>query len=478
MKVKLIGSLAVIACMLVWAAPVYADTFFEDYLDQEDTVFSYRLARTVYNVLYTTYVYEVVSQSWHADAVQPGIWKHWLVIVEPRLLGLYTKEMPFFSLVSTDTALLRIIPGDAEHEDLPSGAPGDAVRLALENRCLVAELHGVPIGPVAFDDEQEDPDWWDVLNPFKDEEDDLKVRKEDSLQARSFDLALETGDYTWVLMAPMVKSVVRCMDVIQELALGRSVRQFILAGHSKRAMTAWLAAAFDSRVAGVASFGYDMLNLPAQQELQESSWDERSPELKVYDEFDLYERFKTPEGHALLQAVDPYSYLDMITIPVLILTGAQDNYSNVDSIHLYLDDLTNDVRLFYDANAGHDVLSPSRAQNTFTAFFRRFLQNSSLPEIAWDGLQGGSFIVTPQSKKPEKAVLWTAVNPEARDFRESAAIEWTYEELASETGGSYSGSVALPGAGSYSAYFIEVVFDDGEGTADYSLATPITVLGD
>ena len=100
-------------------------------------------------------------------------------------------------------------------------------------------------------------------------EDECAVpREEDSLQARSFDLALSTGDFTWALMAPMTKAVIRGMDVIQEFLqqryLGRQVvKEFVLTGHSKRGHIAWLAAALDERVAAVAPVSYDLLNISA-----------------------------------------------------------------------------------------------------------------------------------------------------------------------------------------------------------------------
>lgn len=212
------------------------ETVLEQYVKTPDSAFEYRLVKTTYEVLYTTYIIDLTSQQWHAEEVRPKKWKHWLVIVEPRLLGAYTEYLPFFSLVRTDKALLYIIRGDADHEDRPSVASAQAVQLALRSQSIVAEIHGVPIGPVAFLDEQPETDWWDNLNPFDNDEDKV-LREEDSLQARSFDLALATGDITWALMAPMTKAVVRGMDVIQQFLQqrywGRRVaKEFVLTGHS------------------------------------------------------------------------------------------------------------------------------------------------------------------------------------------------------------------------------------------------------
>ncbi len=185
-------------------------------------------------------------------------------------------------------------------------------------------------------------------------------RSEDSLQARSFDLALSTGDFTWALMAPMTKAVVRGMDVIQEFLqqryLGRQVaKEFVLTGHSKRGHIVWLTAALDDRVAGVAPVSYDLLNIGEQIALQDASWPARSEEQDANMEFDLYTRYKTEIGLQLIADLDAYAYRDRLTIPGLILVGTGDPYSCSDAVNLYFDDMSEDTRISYVPNTGHDI---------------------------------------------------------------------------------------------------------------------------
>ena len=317
------------------------------------------------------------QQEWHPDEVRPKKWKHWLVIVEPRLLGEYTEFLPFFSLVRTDTALLYLLRGNADHEDRPSEASPQAVQLAVDTRSIVAELHGIPIGPVAFLDEQKETDWWDDLNPFKDDDDNKVLREEDALQARAFDLALSTKDFTWTLMAPMTKAVISSMDVMQEFLqqryLGRRVvNDFVLTGHSKRGHIAWLAAALDNRIIGVAPVSYDLLNLSEQVLLQEASWPKRSPEQDANDEFDLYNRFKSDTGTQLIADIDPYAYRDRLTTTALILVGTGDNYSCPDGANLYLEDMPGDIRISYMPNHGHDIREIPRSAACHYGFLPAF----------------------------------------------------------------------------------------------------------
>ena len=467
--------------------PCFAEeTVLEHYVRTPDDKFDYSLVKTSYDVLYTTYILDLTSQQWHPDEVLPEKWEHWLVIVEPRLFGEYTERLPFFSLVRTDTALLYLLRGDADHEDRPTDASPQAVQLAVDTRSIVAELHGIPIGPVTFLDEQPEDYgtfWCDDDNPFKKDDEDCELlREEDSLQARAFDLALSTEDFTWTLMAPMTKAVISSMDVMQEFLqqryLGRQVvNDFVLTGHSKRGHIAWLAAALDNRIIGVAPVSYDLLNLSEQVLLQQASWPMRSPEQDANEEFDLYNRFQSAIGTQLIADIDPYAYRDRLTIPALILVGTGDNYSCPDSVNLYLMDLPGDIRISYMPNYGHDIREIPEVQNSITAFYRRLIKNQPMPDFTWEGLTDGVFKVMPVKRKPVEVKLWTATNPSERDFREIAGIPWTSTVLEAGADGAYTGTVTRPEQG-YTAFYIELTYRDSEDDPLYTLATPITVLGD
>src|SRR5205814_3064974 len=73
-------------------------------------------------------------------------------------------------------------------------------------------------------------------------------KKEDALIAETFVRYLKTEDEDWPLLFPMVKSLVRAMDVLEqftnkELGWKKPAKEFIVSGGSKRGWTTWLTGA-------------------------------------------------------------------------------------------------------------------------------------------------------------------------------------------------------------------------------------------
>ncbi len=383
----------------------------------------------------------LTSQTWR------GIpWKHQLFIFRPAN-GLET---------SSNQAFLFIHGGRwrPEHETGgPDELPREAhifVRLAETLRSPVAVLRHVPFQP-------------------------LFERREDALIAYSFDHYLKTGEADWPLLLPMVKSAVRGMDAVQEFARERwrlPIERFTVSGASKRGWTSWLTAAVDARVASVAPMVIDMLNMPAQIELQRATFGELSEEVSDYTQIDLPGRIDSQRGRQLLSIVDPYSYRERLTQPKLILLGTNDRYWPLDALKLYWGGLPEPKHVLYVPNQGHGLKDVGRLIASLAALHRYSARGETLPDIAWEFRRdGGHLQVTlATERKPRRVVAWTANSP-TRDFREARWVSRRCERRKD----SHVCREPIRQDG-YTALYAEVVFDEGK-EPDFSLSTAVCIAG-
>src|SRR5207237_2797297 len=91
-------------------------------------------------------------------------------------------------------------------------------------------------------------------------------RTEDDLIAYCWIKYMDTGDATWLPRLPMVKSAVRAMDTVTALLEsdkgGKTpIKNFVVAGGSKRGWTTWLTGAVDRRVLAIIPVVIDVGNV-------------------------------------------------------------------------------------------------------------------------------------------------------------------------------------------------------------------------
>ncbi|PYM10502.1 MAG: PhoPQ-activated pathogenicity-like protein PqaA type, partial [Verrucomicrobia bacterium] len=183
-------------------------------------------------------------------------------------------------------------------------------------------------------------------------------RKEDALIAYTFDQFLKTGDETWPLLFPMVKSAVRGMDTVQAFAqkeFKQYIEKFVVSGASKRGWTTWLTGAVDPRVKAIAPMVIDMLNMKTQLQWSKKVYGRQSEEINDYTEMRFDERQDEPGMVKLRSLIDPYEYRSRYTMPKLLLLGTNDPYWTVDSLRNYWNDLPAPKLIYQTPNAGHDL---------------------------------------------------------------------------------------------------------------------------
>ena len=420
----------------------------EDYVRAEDGALQWSLQGTSLQPSATVYEFALTSQIWQGQA-----WTHRLQLFVPHAL----------TAVGADTVLLYITTqgGRAETE---LGA-----QAAVATGICCAFLYNVPNQPL-----------FDGL-------------LEDALIAHTLLRYLETGDRTWPLLFPMVKSVTRTLDALQEFSRQASpllpnanpqntgeqndtffpFTRFIVTGASKRGWTSWLTAVAEAdtrRVAGIAPMVYDNLNLLAQMPHQREIMGGYSASIHDYTELNLQERMATQEGAELAQMIDPYTYRDRLTLPKLIINGANDSYWMTDALTLYWHDLPDPKNVLYVPNTGHFLNDPARVYATLVAFVRATVVGHTLPTPILNMTETEDFVLIDAGTLTEDVRLWIAYSA-TRDFRN--ALWRSPNHMPRDEGQEWRTSVRKPAEG-FMALFGEFGFVyDG---LPYTLSTPINIF--
>ena len=315
----------------------------EDYVHASDKSFNWK--RTEQKPLGggTLTHLELISQVWRGQ-----FWSHHLMVIRPAAVS------------HPDAAMLFITGGGyngPEEKDL------ELFRLVADRAgAVVAVITKVPNQPL------------------------YEGRTEDALIAYTFDQYLRSGDKTWPLLFPMVKSAVRGMDAVQEFAKSefkQDIRHFVVSGASKRGWTTWLTGAADGRVVAIAPMVIDMLNMKTQLKWTQKVYGKQSEEINDYTQINLQDRQDEPAMVKLRGFVDPYSHRNRYTMPKLILLGTNDPYWTVDSLRHYWNDLPEPKLVFQTPNAGHDLGGGKEAVQTLAAWFRLVIEGKPLPSLKW-----------------------------------------------------------------------------------------------
>jgi len=382
-----------------------------------------------------TFVLTMNSQTWRTEKeVNRPVWQHWISIAVPKEVK---SEIGFM-----------FIGGGANGRKTPKGPDARTQEIARTTQTVVAQIHMTPNQPLVF------------LN-------DGERRKEDDLIAYTWVKFLETGDATWPARNPMVKGVVRAMDAVTEFMASeeggeRTVDRYVVAGASKRGWTTWIVGAVDDRVVGIAPIVIDILNLEKSMTHHFSAYGFFAPSVVDYVEHKLVQMPKHPRMRELFALVDPYQYRHRLKMPKFILNASGDQFFPPDHSRYYFDDLEGEKYLRYIPNTDHG-LGNSDALESLIAFYSMVLADRKGPDFSWDRPEENIFRIKTVDK-PEKVVLWQAVNPERRDFRlESLGPEYQSSELAAQEDGSYVAEVTVPEEG-FRAFFVELTYDVGAPT--------------
>ena len=405
----------------------------ESYVNQPDAGYSWEQVEQKQTGKFTITHLKLVSQTWREHA-----WTHHLKVVRSRQ-------------VRNSHIAFLFITGDGEGTQ------------QIEMLKLLAEHAGAVASVVTNIPNQ----------PLYD------GRREDALIAYTLDQYLKTGDETWPLLFPMVKSAVRAMDAVQEFSrkhYGQKIDGFVVSGASKRGWTTWLTAAADSRLKGIAPMVIDMLNVKAQTDWAQKVYGRQSEKIHDYVDLGLIRKDEPEELKKLRGWVDPYSYRERYAMPKLLLLGTNDPYWTVDSLRHYWSDLPQPKLIFQTPNAGHDLAGGEEAIQSLAAFFQMIADGRELPSMHWqfkDTNHGKAELVVRINQPARSIRLWTADSID-RDFRND---KWSSRELEIKPGSAQaSAEVAMPQEG-YRAYLVEALLTSPTGET-YKLSTEARVIPD
>lgn len=411
------------------------------YVSAKDDSYRWALVDTIEAGVARLYHLKLTSQTWQGIS-----WEHDLLLFWPESSSVNNK------------VLLVNAGGKFDRSKIKNAGLG--AMLAARVKTPVAVLLGIPNQPL-FDN-----------------------LKEDDLIAETFVRYLESGDASWPLLFPMVKSVVRSIDTLQafsESELGVKMEEILLTGASKRGWTTWLTASLDPRVKAIAPMVIDMLDVPKQLDHQIKCFGKPSDQIKPYTDRGLIPVRKGEASKRLWSMVDPWTYRDSYQMPKLIVLGSNDRYWTTDALNQYWDGIPEPKWISYSPNAGHNLMEvdgqgnkvgalPLKALDATSAFVRLQFRGKSLPKLTWERLNQGAVqkIKVQSDVKPQEARLWFA-SSDSLDFRSS---RWESKPLSLSAEGSVEVTTDFP-KNAYYAYFVDYKYQVDE--IGYWLSTQMSV---
>ncbi len=443
----------------------------------------------------TAQALELTSLAWHtyrtpADVDSPYVWKHRLTVITPTALN---------ANIGVGRHCLLYLTGGttADLTGTPPAPPADLIQFAISASTRVAVLTVVPNQPITFADAPG------------------TTYSEDKLLAFSMAQYLNGADEQWPVLLPMTKAAVRAMDALSEWASDNALTPFdgfVVAGAGKRGWAAWLTAAVDPRVKGVAPLVFNQLNFDVQGDYYKSLYTSFSSTLyPVWVDFspigfDVFGRLSLARGQALLgpgvegspltPSIDPYRLLDRFSIPKYAIMATGDHYTAPDATQHYYSALVDSTR-FTEEERSKNIMSlrfvpnvnqtlvgsnpavtgPENALQTAIPWYRAVANDStSMPQISWVASPGSTTLtVTVSGGTPTVVRQWQST-ASTRDFRSpGVASSWQSTTLTASAPGTYTATVA-PTPGQTVAYFVEIQFSSGSAfpytyTTEVVLAT-------
>jgi len=426
---------------------------FEEFLSEVHPSYSYKLEESFEEENFNAYVLRMVSQEWLSeDEADQTEWWHWVTIVVP-------------DTVEHHTGLLWIGGGSTDTKPEETLNPL-VVEAALATNSVATHLHNVPFQPISFKNDSA-----------------FDERSEDEIISFGWRKFLEGGadpeDAEWLARLPMTAAAQRAMDTVTDFTESRNIAEvdsFVVGGASKRGWTTWTTAIFDDRVIAITPAVIDLLNLSPSFMHHWRAYGEWSPAIEDYENEYIMDWQFTEEYETMTRWIDPYSYLDRLTMPKYLINAASDEFFLPDSWQFYWSDLEGEKHLRYVPNTGHDI-GETDAPASLISFYDMILNKNPRPEFNWTADSTGFDIKLDPDNLPDELLLWNAQNPEARDFRLYVIDRiWVAKPVDIPEDGIVNVDITTPEEG-FSAWFLEATYSS-ENELPFKTTTGVVVTPD
>lgn len=390
---------AVAACATtVSAGPLW------DYVNAPDPTLSWvDTGYTLHTDQWDGYMLNLTSQSWLTEnATDRHIWTHQLMVFIPS----NCKNLSISAIYVTGGGNNN--PGNPGvlDEDVLFGAV-----MAVETGMVTATLWQVPNEPIVF-----------AADPTQ------KQRSEDAAVAFTWlEFILQKQEPDYIIFMPMVKSVASAMTAVTEYAAkthGVDIKNFIIAGASKRGWTTWLTAATDARVIAAVPIVMDLLHLKKSIGHMWQAYGGWTFAFVDYYDLNITNYLESPLLDPLADIIDPINYKENLTMPKLVVDATGDEFFMLDNDHYWWGDLLGETYRLMIANAEHTCATGLLPLVTgVSSFMNSIVLNSTRPTFTWTmDPTTGQITVDGTGMRPTKAEMWSATTESTldngrRDFR-------------------------------------------------------------
>jgi PhoPQ-activated pathogenicity-related protein len=340
-----------------------------NYVAQKDLSFEYFDTGSMLNVdqthgKWTGYLLNVTSQTWRStEEVSIAKWTHTLAVIVPE------------QLIITDQALIYLTGGDNVPSDIIREDREDIIlasTIAIQTQSIVGVMFQIPNQPIIF-----------RTDPLQ------KQRHEDAVVGYTWLEFFRNTSRSEVLShVPMTKAGVRGMDTLAHFCASRNIaqlRQFVVAGASKRGWTTWLVGAVDRRVKAVIPVVMDLLHLQTSLVHHYQSLGGWSFAFDDYYQLELTRYINTPLMSRMSQIIDPVTYISFLDLPKLVIGATGDEFFLLDDDQYWWGQLPGKTLRLMIPNAEHSLdTGILTVINGVSGFYYSITRDLSLPEITWN----------------------------------------------------------------------------------------------